>query len=589
MIREELRKEGLFITEDNDEFFEKYIKSDDSGESENYIQRMTDKVLELQKEKKGNLWHCIFGVVMEPMKQSKTVDSDKADDEYSDLAEILQDLYRDPFFMALDVAQSIIYNLYRLGDRNEYYMKKEEDRKLWEKRGLDQLIDMGNRKYGETRILDLYFAEDCMRVKKKYDTSPLQEKQIVYLPRIVQRGKITLESNFMELNIAYVANNKFQDYLYNYKYDSDCYETLMGLIRLLNDKVSIPIQYIWEKMTNFNVINIETKFLTDIMRKKQMKEKDVKPYMEYIVKQHRPLFKIINSMTNVLTRLLILKAAFRYMTLNYSGIEDDLDGWLYKLADELYKLNESYSKKQRAILETAVSVRWYLDKKIDIGKWIKELEKEYPIKIFESLYLSMGINDNLAKLKDDQPIGDEDIGALQQEKNRFLFLAFKRYEDYVRSMQQLRLLNILEKGKYTDTCKKLANILRQKGWISVAAMEEAINKSEDIHFRPRIGGSVCTNIYEERSDLKKDDFEKLVNRKIILRRGEEIVGEYNIENTCKTYADTYEEKEENIKQVIRPWLLSRYNKVVFENDVSADAYGRYEKVFNALLYRIYQE
>ena len=569
MERKELYEEGLFITEDSDKFFRDFIKSDEDGEGEEYIQKLTDKVSELQKKEKGNIWHCIFSVVMEPMIQYKNDKSDEVYDDYSDLTEILRVLYSDPVFMALDVAQSIIYNLYRLGERDTYDIDKDKDMELWEQNGLDKMVDIGRIKYGKEKKLCVDLKHDLKRLKRKYAEYPKIERQTVYLPRVIEGSKIVLEDNFMELNIPYIANEKFQDYLYNYKYDSDCYETLMGLIKLLNEKQISPMQYIWEKMTNFNVINIETKFLLKIIEKRRMKKGEIKTYINYMVKRHRSLFKTINNMTNVLTRLLILKIVFRYIAFIYSGVNDDLylDRLLDKLDESLYKLNGSYSKSQRAILETAVSIRWNLNKKIDVDNWLAELEEEYPIDLFEALFLSSGIDDDLIERHGSVAVGDKEIELSQQEKNRFLWLAFERRQ-YVSSVRKLKLLMILEENKYTDFSKLLAEELCQKGWVSIAAMEDAINRPEKLCFQSRVGGIVYTQTIEGCSDIKKEGEKDQT---------------VNYINIC----DEYEEKAENIKQVIDPWLLSRYNKVIFENTISRSKLGKYNEIFNMLLHEGY--
>lgn len=130
--------EELLITEFSEEFFEKQIN--DESEKK-YIQELQEKVHELKEKTGKGIWHCIFDVVME--KIDLVIGSN-----VSGLTKIIYDFHLDRFFLSLDVAQRIVYNLERLGEKETYDMTNEGDQLFWEDMKLIDLLSIGRIKYG---------------------------------------------------------------------------------------------------------------------------------------------------------------------------------------------------------------------------------------------------------------------------------------------------------------------------------------------------------------------------------------------------------------------------------------------------------
>lgn len=82
---------------------------------------------------------------------------------------------------------------------------------------------------------------------------------------------------------------------------------LMEQIQILNDKDTAPLQYVWEKSTNFNTLNVMAKFLMMLINEEKKKQKIPNNEIGVIVKRviSFELFYAIRFMPNILTKLLV--------------------------------------------------------------------------------------------------------------------------------------------------------------------------------------------------------------------------------------------------------------------------------------------
>lgn len=198
-----LEKEGLFISEFTNEFFEKYMEPE--SDLQEIVQECADEVLKLQKEGKENIWHCILEVAVSKSFEEGLESYFRFDEESEGdpgLEKIISDFYKEPLFLKLDVAQEITYNLYRLWKDDKYNMDKDRDLKVWEDE-YRVLLDFGREMSKKDFYADLIPGLSSIRLEKKYD-EVVRSSNVIF-PKIINENKITLESNFSELNILYTT------------------------------------------------------------------------------------------------------------------------------------------------------------------------------------------------------------------------------------------------------------------------------------------------------------------------------------------------------------------------------------------------
>lgn len=562
MAREELRKEGLFITEFSDAFFSELIQ--ENGDLKSYIQKISDKVSYLQERGENRIWHCIFSELIKdqyPNGLGEYFEFAQEDLKYPDFHNILVNFYTDPVFLTWDIAQKITYNLCRLNETGEYDMDDESDFEILEDYGVNAFVSIGRqiyegslengicsntnekRKYdkkGEKKDLRTDLILDLKKLEERYAGYWQKRNLAVYFPQIVKENKLILENDLIPLNLLYSCNEKFQRFLYHLNYDSKCFNMLNDQIGLLNKYTEEPIHYIWEKMTSYNTIFIIAKLIMELTIKEGLRTKKEKSiFIEYIIKDRlQYLFRQIRCMPNVLTRLLFLKIAFNYIMNKPREVVYD---YLDKTTEFLASVNVLYQKLQESLLAMAVMVRWHMGKKRNNRiKWMSELEKEYDIDIFRMWMLSLNISNGIVN----QNLRFNEITRedLIQDVTWALYSNYKAggrtTQDMIEFVSKVRLLEKMEKNKYIFNSKNLADILQKEGWVDLeSVMMKASVQKEDYEDIPLAKISVDTYSDEE---LKEGT-------------GEEWIGSTN-----------------HIEDVIRHWLLSEYKKVVFETNVDDD-------------------
>lgn len=569
--REILKEEKLFIKEFTNEFFEKYMKSE-SGLQE-IVQQCADEVLKLQKKGKENIWHCILEVAVAKSFKEGLESYFRFDEESEGdpgLKKIISDFYKEPLFLELDVAQEIIYNLYRLEEDDEYNIENDRDLKIWEEE-YRVLLEFGREMSKKDFSTDLIPGICSNRLEEKYDE--VVHSSNVIFPKMINGNKITLESNFSELNLLYIGNETFQDYLCHSKKHKNYFKKLMEYVKILNEGENETLQYVWEKLTNFNSINIIAKFLTEVFERGSILYSE--NMLKNIVSEYKKVFQMMINMPNVLTRLLIFKQIFCYILEVTQGLgatgkqfyksissyihEVPKGCWDYlaEVNELLPKLNIVYKCKKEEILRLLVLIRWKIGRekgKLDINEWIEELKMEYRIKNFERLFLFMNLDDGWynKRLIDTVEIRNLEKGKRASYKMQDQKIDNSIFEFY----KYIRKLNLLERimDFNHNECKiGLSKKLQEEGWFHITskAFEEFLCRGLDNTCELIGKHRVCTATCQKSENDKKE----------------------------------FEETTENIEKILNSCLLSEYNHVIFENTFIEKK--TYIEVFNLLLYYIY--
>lgn len=559
MVKDILKEEGLFITEFSDNFFDEYINQD--IKLKEIIQNIADKTMRLQEEAKENIWHCILHTVLEeicPQGLAEYFDLEKYN-VHQQFYNMLSEFYKDSFFLEMDVSQAILYNLYRCDGKNgeNYDLNKEYERfKKWD---LDELI----KEYGELfsygrgkkdHYVDLVSGLELLRK----NCEKQKRKAKVYFSQLTEDNILSLDRSFPRLNVLYIGNDKFQDYLYHIKKRKEMLQSLQEYIKKLDkDSNSKPLHYIWEKMTDFNTINIIAKFLVERIESERINEKDLKAYEEWMTDNYAVLFRRIEDMPNILTRLLILKQAFSYILKNSTNLKGmDISGMLLnELTQFLAKINGRYKDIRDIILEVAVLVRWKIEagEELDIEQWIKELETEYSVDLFETLYVSLNIDDSLYKAA-----RKHDCGKFEEEKieeNKCLTVGMHSgIMDGFEYLKRCDLLKVIKEQKFINDKIKLAKILKEQGWLVTERYYAYLGQANADAYENTYIGRICTKVYNEKE--------------------------------AKEYSKKYQEETKYIEEIIRPYLLSEDKNIIFENP-DIKKFDEYTKVFDLLLYHFY--
>lgn len=551
MKKEELyTEEGLFITELKDDFFEKCISENEGLES--FISKLSDDVIILKEQENSGIWHCIFEVLIKelwPKEFERWHGYNPEEDiilseEEKVLKKIVLEFYNDPFFITFDIAQKLAYNLYRLDKNETYDFADSNDREyLIEDENIYELLSIGRKKYGKDKNKNKNIADNLIDDLNQLWKENIEQKPPVYFPMKIDRYSITLELNFLPLNILMIGNEKFQNFLYHKKNNPDCFGMLMEQIQILNDKDTVPLQYIWEKMTGFNTTNVIAKFLMTLIKEERknhhISQKDIEETVENIIPAK--LFYTIRFMPNVLTKVLMFKTVFNYIGrylifLNYDANikrKEQLENSVYlkiissdNFVSFLNRINNCYKQLQEDLLSLATILRWYVDKR-NMNKWIDELEEEYPMDLFKILYISLNINDDLF-IRDSLKEHKQEEIDLNKEEYKCLIKEYK-YNKYLDIIRKCKLLNKFSFKMNSGDSEKLAKELYQEGW---GTLDECIKKIEN---------------------------------------------ESNSEGFIQ-----WDDSLENIKENIKYHLLSDYDNIIFENTETEDE-GLYKKIMNYLL------
>lgn len=579
--RELLKKEGLFLEKFSDDFFENKFK-ELPAEYEEAVEIIIRKIKTNPTFNKEKTWQCIFETVIKAMFPDGMGSEFKLNnipEEYQEIDRLIYEFYSDPFILSLDIAQEIYYNLLRLENPEEIDLNTEEacEYETW--------IDIGRTSYGKEKNIFCDFAHDVQRLKKKYK----KDKNLpVFLFHEIKDNKILLDDTFRELNLSYMGNEKFLDYLYQQESDKWTYcDTLMALIEKLNAEAGTPMQYIWEKLTNFNAICILAKLYYHMANKKfgnKMTVEEIKEYMKYL-SEDKALFIQICRMPNYLTRLLCLKQIFSYIEkIEYVNTEER---FLEKLPQHLEERTVKYVQIRQVVLRISILVKWKLDRENDgfsLRKWERGLEKEYPMSLYEELYFSTDIPSNIIKIKSDLDITNIPLSKKEREY-RLIFkeALWKKESNYDQSQifsELVRKLGYMEAVEDENQMRevKFEKRLRESGFIPIDQVM--------LNCLWRDGKDSIKYIQMSNARIiEAEDYSDTDNQFETIKEG----GVTKIRNLKPLelkngYGDNIEQR---LRDIIQPHLLSKYKYILYENTRGFENDTHKKEILKFLLYHFY--
>lgn len=615
-----IMEDDLFIREFNSEFFEDILKEpgkyfdgvNDPEDFQNYIKTLTKIVKEKKKTKKEKIWHCIFETLIQEnyeMEKEEEVNFLETRVKNNSDIEVLQNMiynfYKDPYFFSFDLAQKINYNLSRLGDRQEFCFNTDDYNSLIELEDYIEWIHIGRQEYGKEKSIYENLQSDLKRLKEKYKENPEPK---VYFSEITKKDVISVENNYMELNISYIGNEKFRDYLCG-KTKKDGLPTLRMILELIKklNNTNVDMQYIWEKMTGLNAVYIVGKYICNIFEYdpilSEIPNQKQKEIVENWIEQEHELFCFIKNMPNCLTKLLLLKQVFAYV--EEKKDQNSRNQLLKIFLEELKKICYTYYNKQKVICAFSVLLRWELaqPQEREIDKWQEELEEEYPQSVFEELYLSSSMNRNVEMVNElvctnphlpkykmlynkfVSEIGGKDITELSKSGN--VEMVFKL-------LKENEILEFLSENRHVKDSKKLATEMKNAGYIMIDKLVIEEDENEDHYkdehlwkykqkkFSKEEYDHICIAVDEE------DDIEVE-----ILRDEEDHLKIANVKNAVKIIEDFemefVEEKDEKeyievMANEMKPYLLSDYYYIMFESMGDIEENNKLNKIVNLLLY-----
>lgn len=415
--REYLYEEGLPIAEFSNDFFKDTLK--ENPELSEKIAQMERKFKEKHKDSEKNVWHNILGTVLAFFAEESDWDGfevnycDNNDSTVKGLTELLLDFYNDTYFHTFEIAQMIKYNLQRLGKIEKLNLETDEQSVEYMEVYQD-LLKIGRHEYEDLRDNigdkesdledELKTMERLKSEKGKIQKRSIRDDLLEDLKILREKNKdmgsvpqirflqmdsdnvIYIEDELAELNISYLANEKFQEYLSckeSNSYYSDILQDLME--HMGNNK---EIYYAWEKLTNYNTILLIAKFLVNCVWNNLGTKKEKKKRIKQMVEAQMPLFKQIFSMKNYLTRLVLIKQVFGY-------IEESEQKYTPKLLRDfmlfLIQVNDVYKNWQAQVCIYAVFLRWKLNSKLSIDIWKSELQEEYPISLLKKMLVFQNV------------------------------------------------------------------------------------------------------------------------------------------------------------------------------------------------------
>ena len=189
----------------------------------------------------------------------------------------------------------------------EYLIRDENINELLsirKKYGDDKNIK-DDKNIGDDKNIEDDLIEYLTKPRKQKDS--MERKPPIFFPMENDGRRITLEFDFLPLNILFIGNRQFRNYISNQGKSRKYFEMLMEQIQILNDKDTAPLQYVWEKSTNFNTLNVMAKFLMMLINEEKKKQKIPNNEIGVIVKRviSFELFYAIRFMPNILTKLLV--------------------------------------------------------------------------------------------------------------------------------------------------------------------------------------------------------------------------------------------------------------------------------------------
>lgn len=379
MAKEESEKlEDIFvdccIKEFSENFFEKEIEKQKIEATD--ITRVVNEVRERQQQSSkcnGGIWTDIFQVLM----QNHTIgDYLKLDNQNnSGVGKVLDKLYSSNLFFYFEMAQLIKYNLERLEGSSEYDFDEIER--------FEKYIRIDKKDSEENIIID-GLPEHLDMIADKYKN----EKELVRFEKRMEMREIYpvlyLDDMFPEANFLYIANEKFRNFIYR-KRNAISLEKMKDLIKYLEKDSSADMVYLWERMTNFNVLILIAEFCGKVCG--NLTDRQIQEVLERYKKQ---IYQI-EQMPNTLTRIIFLKIAFEYLCTvpNAEYLKCELRNF-----NQYLEMNSmKYGIFVNRIMKHAMVIRWnYGDEDAhDKCCWEKELSKEFSMKLFRQWRESLNI------------------------------------------------------------------------------------------------------------------------------------------------------------------------------------------------------
>lgn len=399
--KEELEKEGLFITTDiEDGLLDKRIKDfikekakifNDERAEEAIKKNILNDVKDINRNENNSsqgVWHQIFHKLMPDNEslQQHLQNLQHVTGNTCRLTELLDLYLGEVEFLYFEIAQMIIYNLKRLERMEEYKVDWEITDDVEALEELIEYIDIGKGDYRKTdemhtndkeadakakNIMD-NLIPDMKRLRDKY----LGKKQKVYFLPIQEDNIIRLESYFREVNFFVLANERFMNFI-THTDDGIKIEDLKKIVQNLNDTGN-DFQYIWEKITNLNVDILLAELFGNLSAQETDKE------FRRIIRENKVIRNMvinIRDMPNLFIRLLFVKSIIRCTAENPQYLCKEN---IQCLNNYLRIRNIQYTELMQDIMKYAVIYRKEAesDGKRIRQKWIAELEKEFPMQRF---------------------------------------------------------------------------------------------------------------------------------------------------------------------------------------------------------------
>lgn len=592
MERSFLEAEGLYITEFSNRFFEKELKEE--KEIANKVDSLLGKVKGEVKINDKNKWHNILNTVLKELfpqgvdKNIEVSDNYKyASSEYSGLMQILRNFYNEPYFLMMDVAQKIEYNLFRLGKIKKIDLENYNSDDIDFLEAYQSLFKIGRHEYGddsentiptdwaksytknqtaiakknksneedrngknkvEKRSVRDDLASDMQYLKSKYENRGYLS---VVFEDINEEKVVPVEEDNADCNLSCLANEPFLDYLYHIDTTRNFIGVMKDILEELNYVNNKYMYYEWEKLTNYNTIIVVSKFISEYVARitldKRLTNKEQREFLQQIVLREKNLFLQISSMKNYLTKNILLKQVFAYIEeTNYTYIYDLLDC----LEENLVLINDQYEHVQTVVYIYAVLIRWKMDEKNDIEVWKKELSEEYPIDSLKRMLLFQNIHKSVCKQKM--------LMMKQIELTKIDFLKLPFFQDLQKQefcsfLTAYKIFSIINDSDVWSDDKKIMKI-----------MEENVVITPDI--------------------VKDNDFNENTQEYINTPLGRIYTATFGEKNVDGKNTVIEFDKQRNAKLI----LLSEYPNIMFEN-IYIDE--KYEKVFKLtlkyLLYHFY--
>lgn len=457
--KELLQEEGLLLLEFEEHFFQ--IK--DKGKQE-YIDLLVKKVceeMECNCYSDVQLWPIIFDKIMKTEEMYVDMCRDIRTSVVSDFQKILQIFLIDGNFLAMDMAQEIMYNLQRLDKLQEFCLSDKEDLKEWDNEKLVEFIKIGKRKYSvyenDNGVAEIScnFLEDLDRYLENntFNSDYFPHFFEIDYESTAEANRIGLDSNFLQLHILEIANEKYKEIVTGESNSVNISRILNDWVKKLSEATDEDLRYIWEKMTYYNSIIIYAKIFSEIFTEKETDKERERIIREFA---NSGLFSQTASMSNVLTKLLMLNLVLT--EIKKAKNQNDKYEILMQLRDFLLVYNCNYTKMKRIIMEDAMRVRWHLGKKYKVydnsrGRWYTELSRAYPMEIFESWILSSKIDDNWKYGELNKPNDKLKEFFTEKENSYKEYFLYAFYEnrplEMVRLLEKICVLSVIDQDEDT--------------------------------------------------------------------------------------------------------------------------------------------